>query len=358
MAGPWCRGRWTAGALAGVCGLARALCVLCGATVPVEVLLDQQGVGYLALQSAGSSQDPEVVAAALTPLLLIALGAQIFVALVGALPLGTESDREVRPPAVRLRGARVVVPLVTLALPLLALLAGAFIGHVPQDLAAVLERPSVQHPLGTDRAGEDVLAVMLLGFRTVFVPALLGAAGACLVGGAWALVALALARLQRVGPALAELCLLPGWVVAVIPLLLAGVAFQAAFRVGAHLPVALVVVILFAPRVAIAFPALRSGITSFGSAVRAVGGLLSSLLGVSLVLLLTLQAVGYDLGVSPADSLGGQIVFVASQLAFPFSNGVPVHAGLVQLLVAPLFLAGWALLAGTRRGDLLGMLQA
>src|SRR5690606_37215940 len=53
---------------------------------------------------------------------------------------------------------------------------------VRQDLRAVLQAPSLQHPLGTDQLGRDILARILFGARlTLFIGAI--AVGVGLVVG-------------------------------------------------------------------------------------------------------------------------------------------------------------------------------
>lgn len=57
------------------------------------------------------------------------------------------------------------------------------------DFGAVLQAPSLTHPLGTDEVGRDLLALVLRGMRVSFAVSLLAAGAALLVGTAVGVVA-------------------------------------------------------------------------------------------------------------------------------------------------------------------------
>lgn len=94
----------------------------------------------------------------------------------------------------RLPGPAVLAGAVTAALVLLALGAGVFrpLDTYTVALDAALQPPSLQHPMGTDEVGRDVLARVLHGLRVSFGVSVLAALVALLVGGTLGVLAGAL----------------------------------------------------------------------------------------------------------------------------------------------------------------------
>jgi peptide/nickel transport system permease protein len=92
----------------------------------------------------------------------------------------------------RLRHERkVLIGLVILALlAFLAIFGPAIAPHHPDaDDFGILQPPSLEHPMGTDSFGRDLLSRMIIGTRTSFSIGILAAAMALLVGGLLGLTA-------------------------------------------------------------------------------------------------------------------------------------------------------------------------
>ncbi|WP_163508837.1 hypothetical protein [Fodinicola acaciae] len=342
---PWQRRSWLPGWLAGVGAAGRALAALTGALVIVEPLVSQPGIGQLLVRSL-VGQDGAVVAAAVTTLLLFALVGQLLGAVAGTL---AEWLDQPAPTAVAersiLRTVLSIAAPVTLAVPLLALVGSLFAGSgTSLDISQSAAGPSLGHLLGTDMLGRDVLARLVTGFRSAWLVTLGGVALAAAVGLVWGGVAVLLEqRLPRGGRTVAEALLVPGRLVTVAPLLLAGVTLVGADRWLAVLAFAL----LLAPRLAAAVvSAARPRLESPLSAIRSAGGLLLVAWGVALAVLTGLQFAGVG-AEPPAPALGAVLSELTQRLVIAAPTGI-LTALATLALTAPFFLAGWSLLRQPR----------
>jgi peptide/nickel transport system permease protein len=349
----WRRGAWLAGGLAGVASAGRALAAATGALVVGEVLVGRPGLGSL-LGNALLQEDRNVVAAATTVLLAIALAGQVVGALAGAFtdfldaaPAPAVPDRS------SLATAQMVAALATLVIPAMVV-AGSLLARSPTtiDMTQSMASPSSAHLLGADPLGRDILARLLVGYRQTLLVALAGLALATVLGGAWGALAAAVARrLPGAGEPVAEVLLGPGRLVMVAPLLLAGIVLVGADR----WPVAIALAVVLAPRLATAVTDLaRPAPASTPAAIRTAIGMLLSACGVSLAVLAGLQLLGIGTR-PPTPTLGGVL---AEQLPYLAVNGqVAVTAVATLVTTAPFLLAGWALLRHPRQAEVLATLH-
>jgi ABC-type dipeptide/oligopeptide/nickel transport system permease subunit len=350
----WRRRAWLAGGLAGVGAAGQGLAVITGALLVGEPLVSQPGVGDLLIRSL-TTHDGNVVAAAATTLLIFALVGQ----LVGALA-GTFSDRLDAPasPAEPERSGVLttfrVAAAATLILPLLALAGSLLAGSTTNfDLEHVSMGPSLIHLLGTDSFGRDLLARLLISFRSAWLVTLGGLLLAAVLGLIWAGLAVLLERKwPRGGRLVAEVLLAPGRLMMVAPLLLAAVVLVGADR----WPAVLAFAVILTPRLAAAIVSLaRPFPASVPSAIRATGGLLLTAWGIALIVLVGQQFVG--VGVTPpAPALGGLLSERVQYLVIGAGQALLVALATI-LLTAPFLLAGWALLRQPPRADVLTTLD-
>ena len=178
---------------------------------------------------------------------------------------------------------------------------------------------------------------------------------AAIVGLVWGGVAVLLERkLPRGGSrVVAEALLVPGRLVVVAPLVLAGVILVGADRWPAIFALALIL----APRLAAAVTSLaRPFPTSVPATIRTTGGLLLSAWGVALTVLVGQQFLGVGV-VPPAPALGDVLAERIPTLIVGAGQTV-LAALLVVAVTAPFLLAGWALLRQSPRADAITTLDA
>lgn len=124
------------------------------------------------------------------------------------------------------------------------------------NLAAVLQPPSLTHPLGTDEVGRDLLARVLHGLRISFAISILAALVAVLIGGVLGLLAGALG----------------GWLDGLI------MRFVDLFSSQNHLLLGILLVVLFRPVFGAAGAVMLTvGLTHWSAMARIVRGELLSL---------------------------------------------------------------------------------
>jgi peptide/nickel transport system permease protein len=90
-----------------------------------------------------------------------------------------------------LRERKVAIGLILLAILAFIAVFGAWLApyHPDADDFGLLEPPSLQHPMGTDSFGRDLLSRLLVGTRVSFFVGFLAAAVALVVGGLLGLIA-------------------------------------------------------------------------------------------------------------------------------------------------------------------------
>ncbi len=228
----------------------------------------------------------------------------------------------------RRRGARGGTVLALGFIALLALIAAlapvvAPYDPIRQDLANAVAGPSLQHLLGTDEFGRDVLSRLIWGTRPALLGVLVAIATASVIGLPWGLVAgyaggLVDLVLMRVADAL---LVLPGLVI----------ALAITTALGANLTNAMLAVgIVFSPIVA---RVLRSGVLTVRDREYVMVTLAPTLIQLTLltgISLLVQAALGFlGIGVNPpspawGDSLSGAYKFIASAPAMTFAPGVTI----------------------------------
>jgi ABC-type dipeptide/oligopeptide/nickel transport system permease subunit len=365
----WRRRAWVPGIAAGVVALGRSLAVLAGALVVGELLTARPGVGAL-LVSALVNQDRYVIADCCTTLLVIALIGQLLAALANvwlahADRPAPQSQSQVRAGRSVVGTALGIVALATLAVPVLVFLGSLLAGNTNRfDLAHVAQGPSSAHPLGTDTVGRDVLARLLVGYQHAFLSAVGAVLLAGIVGVAWGgLAALAARRIPGAGGPLAEVVLAPARLIAVAPLLLAGIMLVAGDRWPATIALAVALVARIAAAIAELDHPTPAPVSNQDQPVpvplrelgRAAGGVVLAAVGVGLAVLVGLGFVGFG-AKPPTPALGGVL---ADGLQYMYQNDAAVLTAVVVLLVTvPWLLAGAALARNPRRAEAVGTLEA
>jgi peptide/nickel transport system permease protein len=364
----WRRRAWVPGIAAGVVALGRSLAVLAGALVVGELLTARPGVGAL-LASALVNQDRYVIADSCTTLLVIALIGQLLAALANVWL--AHADRPAPQSQTQGAGRSVVgtalgiVALATLAVPVLVFLGSLLAGNTNRfDLAHVAQGPSSAHPLGTDTAGRDVLARLLVGYQHAFLSAVGAVLLAGIVGVAWGgLAALVARRIPGAGGPLAEVVLAPARLIAVAPLLLAGIMLVAGDRWPATIALAVALVARIAAAIAELDQPTPAPLPNLGQPApvplrelgRAAGGLALAAVGVGLAVLVGLGFVGVG-AKPPTPALGGVL---SDGLQYMYQNDAALLTAVVVLLVTvPWLLAGAALARNPRRAEAVGTLEA
>jgi peptide/nickel transport system permease protein len=342
----WQRGAWLAGGLAGIASAGRALAASAGALVVGEVLVARPGVGGL-LARGLITVDREVVVAATTVLLAVALVGLVVGALAGAFadfvdPVPVQAGPDRSRPATW----QTVAALATVVIPALVV-AGSLVAGSPTtiDVTDRLAGPSAAHPLGTDLLGRDNLARLLVGYRQTVLAALAGLALATIPGVLWGVLAGLAARfLPRAGGPVAEVILGPGQLIVAAPLLLAGFVLVGAAR----WPAAAAMAVVLAPRLALAVAELARPLPpSILSVIRTAAGMLLYTLGVAVVVLVGLQVLG--IGTSPPIPTLGAVL--AENLNRPGLGQAAFMAVATLATIAPFLLAGWTLLRHPRQAE-------
>lgn len=343
----WRRRAWLVGVAAGLSALGRSLAVLAGALVVGENLVSRPGVGTLLIQSM-IQLDPYVVADAATVFLVVALIGQVVAALAG---VWLDHLEPVAPPVAP--PGLGIAALASLVLPVLFLVGSLAAGSTTRyDLRHVMAGPSSAHPLGTDELGRDVLSRLLVGYQHAVLSAVGAVLLAGVVGVAWGALAAFLARrVPGAGGPLAELVLAPARLVAVAPLLLAGLILAGADTWPATLALAVVLVARVAAAVAELDRPVPGRLVDLG---RAAGGVALLAVGAGLSVLVGLGFLGFA-GRPPVPTLGG--VLQSGALYFQAKNDSLMFTALVILVVTvPWLLAGAALARNPRRAEAFGTL--
>jgi peptide/nickel transport system permease protein len=345
---PLRRGDHVHAVLSAVGGVGRGVLAGIGALVLIEAATNRPGLGRLLLETVITTRFVNI-----GPIVL----ALLVIGLVGSL-LSLAGDRG---PVGALDGPRVGRwPLATLAglgLPVVLLLASFAVapGATPRfDLASALAPPSLAHPLGTNQLGQDLLVLLMMGYRNSLGLAVGAALLAAVVGGAWGAAAAFVAPRDGIGGTLADVMVAPAWVLAVMPLLPAVIVLRAGVP---GLAAVFAISLGLLTRLALTVRDLEPPDLTPDTLLRAGAGVFLLCLGAALVVGTGVDALG--LGVPPPTASLGRLL--ADAMPFLRSLGGGTVAGVVLLSVltaGPCFLAGWTLLRSFNRGQGWGRLLA
>jgi len=247
--------------------------------------------------------------------------------------------------------------LAGLGLPVVVLLVSFAVapGAAPRfDIASVEAPPSAAHLLGTNQLGQDLLVMLLMGYRNSLGLAVVAALLAAMVGGAWGAAAAFVAPRDGSGGVLADVMVAPAWVLAVVPLLPAVIVLRAGLP---GLAAVFAISLGLLARLALAVRDLGPTDLTSDTLLRAGTGAFLLCLGAALVVGTGVDAVG--MGVPPPTASLGRLL--ADSLPFLHSLGGGTVAGVILLSVltaGPCFVAGWTLLRPFNRGQIWGRLLA
>jgi peptide/nickel transport system permease protein len=245
----------------------------------------------------------------------------------------------------------------SLGLPLLVLLFSFAVARdaTPRfDISASLAPPSPLHPLGTNLLGQDLLAQLMIGYRTSLGLALGAALLAAVVGGAWGALAALVAGGGEIGGTLADVLVAPAWVIAVLPLLPAVVLLRLR---APGLAIAVAIGLALLARLALAVRDLAPPDLTPATLARGAAGAFLLCLGVAFVAATGADAIG--IGTTPPTASLGRLLGDAIPRLFEGGAGMVAWVAWLSLLTAgPCLLAAWSLLRPFNRGQALGRLLA
>jgi peptide/nickel transport system permease protein len=343
---PLRRGDHVRAALAALGGAGCGVLVGIGALVVIEVAANRPGLGRLLMQTiigAGFLTIGPIVVA----MLVLGLAGSL-------LSLAGDAGR------VRAAGEPPMErwPLATLALlglPVLLLVIsfGVAPGGVPRfDIAGAMAPPSPAHLLGTNQLGQDLLAVLMTGYRGSLGLALGSALLAVVVGGAWGAAAARVAARTWSGGVLADVLVAPGWVLATMPLLPAVVVLRAGLP---DLAVAVAIGVGLLARLALAVRDLEPPDLTPATLVRAGAGVFLLCAGVAFVVGTGVDALG--VGTPPPSPSLGRLLGDSAALVLQSGAGTVVWVALFSILTAgPCLFVAWTLLRPFNRGQAWGRL--
>ena len=185
---------------------------LVSSLIAVEAVFSLDGVGALLVEGLARGDAPAAIQAVqVLALLLLVLRLRAEINRAAALALA-EGEHPVEPAgAMRpLPRARLALALIAILLPLAVAVMWLPYRQAAPDPAALYQRPSEAHPLGTDHLGRDVRGQVSAGVLSAWGTALAGAVVALGFGGLWGLAASAARRRSGYGTTLlADALLLP-----------------------------------------------------------------------------------------------------------------------------------------------------
>ncbi|GEM_PF-986530 len=314
---------------------------LISSAIAVEVVAGREGLGALLVEALRLGDAAVAIRAVqiLAPLLLVmGIRAAANAGVRGTLATVPTPRQDKRTPA-RLRiGLAALVILAPLAL------AALWLPHHADapDPAAIYERPSAAHPLGTDHLGRDVRGQVGAAVVNSWGTALTAGLVALGFGGLWGVASAALDRRGATGPLLAEVLMLPARAATLAHAPLVALLLLAATGEAGADPVlwlGAAVGLVLAPRTALAVRAAgeQHGTGGHGAALALFAVDSFAALHYSQIIL-TLA-----LGASAAASLGGLLARHAELIA----GAQVVMGGGYLRLAATLAMPGIAVAAGS-----------
>jgi peptide/nickel transport system permease protein len=344
---PLRRGDHAHAVLSAVGGVGRGVLAGISALVLIEAATNRPGLGRLLLETV-ITRFVNIGRIVLALLVIGLVGSLLSLAGDGGPGGALDGPRMGRWPLAMLAG---------LGLPVLLLLVSFAVapGAAPRfDLASAEAPPSAAHLLGTNQLGQDLLVMLVMGYRNSLGLAVGAALLAAVVGGAWGAAAAFVAPRDGSGGALADVVVAPAWVLAVVPLLPAVIVLRAGLP---GLAAVFAISLGLLARLALAVRDLEAPDLTSDTLLRAGTGVFLLCLGAALVVGTGVDALG--MGVPPPTASLGRLL--ADSMPFLRSLGGGTVAGVVLLSVltaGPCFLAGWALLRPFNRGQIWGRLLA